>query len=57
MAVGNGFGAGINMTIGADLSPSIGRAKFLSIWSMFSQVAIVPSPWLSQASCWFLPSR
>lgn len=44
MAIGNGFGAGINMTIGADLSPNIGRAKFLSIWSMFSQVAIVAGP-------------
>ncbi|MBF0808564.1 MFS transporter [Rothia nasimurium] len=44
MAIGNGFGAGINMTIGADLSPNVGRAKFLSIWSMFSQVAIVAGP-------------
>ncbi|WP_083090763.1 MULTISPECIES: MFS transporter [Rothia] len=44
MAVGNGFGAGINMTIGADLSPNTGRATFLSIWSLFSQVAIVAGP-------------
>ncbi|WP_237200268.1 MFS transporter [Rothia nasimurium] len=44
MAIGNGFGAGINMTIGADLSPNVGRAKFLSIWSMFSQVAILAGP-------------
>lgn len=41
MSVGNGLGSGINMTIGADLSPDTGRAKFLSIWSMFSQVAVV----------------
>lgn len=37
MSVGNGLGAGINMTIGADLSPNVGRAKFLSIWAMFTQ--------------------
>lgn len=39
-----GFGAGINMTIGAGLSPNVGRAKFLSIWSMFSQVSVVAGP-------------
>ena len=44
MSVGNGLGSGINMTIGADLSPDTGRAKFLSIWSMFSQVAVVGGP-------------
>lgn len=37
MSIGNGLGAGINMTIGADLSPARGRAKFLSIWAMFTQ--------------------
>lgn len=37
MSLGNGLGAGINMTIGADLSPARGRARFLSIWAMFSQ--------------------
>jgi MFS family permease len=37
MSIGNGLGAGINMTIGADLSPNVGRAKFLSIWAMFTQ--------------------
>lgn len=44
MSVGDGLGSGINMTIGADLSPDTGRAKFLSIWSMFSQVAVVGGP-------------
>lgn len=44
MSVGNGLGSGINMTIGADLSPDTGGAKFLSIWSMFSQVAVVGGP-------------
>ncbi|WP_349829247.1 MFS transporter [Brevibacterium litoralis] len=36
MAVGNGMGAGINMTIGADLSPAVGRARFLGIWALYS---------------------
>lgn len=44
MSVGDGLGSGINMTIGADLSPDTGGAKFLSIWSMFSQVAVVGGP-------------
>lgn len=32
------------MTIGADLSPSIGRARFLSKWAIFSQAAVVAGP-------------
>lgn len=44
MSIGNGLGAGINMTIGADLSPNIGRAKFLSIWAMFTQGGQVGGP-------------
>lgn len=44
MSIGNGLGAGVNMTIGADLSPNVGRAKFLSIWAMFSQVGGIGGP-------------
>lgn len=44
MAIGNGLGAGINMTIGADLSPARGRARFLSIWAMFSQAGQLGGP-------------
>ncbi|WP_232548613.1 MFS transporter [Propioniciclava soli] len=44
MSVGNGLGAGINMTIGADLSPARGRARFLSIWAMFSQAGQLGGP-------------
>lgn len=36
MALGNGLGTGINMTIGADLSPAQGRAKFLGVWALFN---------------------
>lgn len=44
IGVGNGLGAGINMTIGADLSPDIGRAKFLSVWAMFTQAGMLGGP-------------
>lgn len=46
MSLGNGLGAGINMTIGADLSPSTGRAQFLSVWAMFTQGGAVCGPLL-----------
>ncbi|GAA1551620.1 MFS transporter [Brevibacterium picturae] len=44
MAVGNGLGAGINMTIGADLSPTVGRARFLGIWAIFSNGGKLAGP-------------
>lgn len=44
MSIGNGLGAGINMTIGADLSPARGRARFLSIWAMFTQAGQLGGP-------------
>ena len=44
MAVGNGLGAGINMTIGADLSPVTGRARFLGIWAIFSNGGKLAGP-------------
>lgn len=44
MALGNGMGAGINMTIGADLSPAVGRARFLGIWAIFTNVGRVGGP-------------
>lgn len=44
MAVGNGLGAGVNMTIGADLSPAIGRARFLGIWAIFNNGGKLAGP-------------
>jgi MFS family permease len=32
MGLGNGIGAGIVMTLGADVSPAIGRPTFLGLW-------------------------
>ncbi|MEL4503329.1 MFS transporter [Luteococcus sp. H138] len=46
MAVGNGLGAGVNMTIGADLSPSQGRGRFLGVWALFSNVGVLGGPLL-----------
>lgn len=44
MAVGNGLGAGVNMTIGADLSPKVGRGRFLGIWAIFSNIGVLGGP-------------
>nr|WP_284711037.1 MFS transporter [Brevibacterium sp. XM4083] len=46
MAVGNGLGAGVNMTIGADLSPAVGRARFLGVWAIFSNGGKLAGPTL-----------
>lgn len=35
---GNGLGAGVVMTLGADFSPAVGRAEFLSVWRLVSDV-------------------
>ena len=45
-SVGNGLGSGINMTIGADLSPPIGRAKFLGYWNAIGQIGSLTGPGL-----------
>ncbi len=34
--VGNGFGTGIVMTLGADFAPAIGRGNFLGVWRLVS---------------------
>ncbi len=38
MAVGNGLGSGIVMTLGADAAPRVGRAPFLGLWRLLSLV-------------------
>ncbi|GGL34267.1 MFS transporter [Phycicoccus endophyticus] len=38
MAVGNGLGSGIVMTLGADAAPVHGRAPFLGVWRLLSLV-------------------
>ena len=36
MSFGNGIGAGIMMTLGADTAPAVGRTKFLGVWRLLS---------------------
>ncbi len=38
MAVGNGLGSGIVMTLGADHAPIAGRAQFLGAWRLCGDV-------------------
>ena len=46
MAFGNGLGAGVNMTIGAGLSPAVGRPRFLGIWAIFNNGGKLGGPTL-----------
>ncbi|HEX5140025.1 MAG TPA: MFS transporter [Dehalococcoidia bacterium] len=42
--LGNGFGAGINMTLGADFSPRVGRGEFLGVWRLVSDIGQASGP-------------
>lgn len=44
MGFGNGMGAGLIMTIGADLSPPIGRAAFLGAWRLAPDLGTAVGP-------------
>src|SRR5690606_28172133 len=44
--LGNGFGSGINMTLGADASPNHGRTEFLGIWRLISDVGTSAGPFI-----------
>ncbi|TAL78344.1 MAG: MFS transporter [Burkholderiaceae bacterium] len=50
MGFGNGVGSGINMTIGADASPSAGRTQFLGIWRFITDVGTCGGPVLMSAT-------
>ncbi|WP_022870451.1 MFS transporter [Yaniella halotolerans] len=49
IGLGNGFGAGIVMTLGADYSPAIGRPKFLALWRLLSDAGMLSGPLLISA--------
>jgi MFS family permease len=49
MGLGNGLGSGINMTIGADASPAVGRAAFLGVFRLFGDVGNGTGPMLLSA--------
>lgn len=44
MALGNGLGAGIVMTLGADASPAVGRAQFLGAWRFAGDLGVTGGP-------------
>jgi MFS family permease len=41
---GNGIGSGMNMTLGADHSPRHGRAHFLGVWRLMSDIGASSGP-------------
>jgi MFS family permease len=44
LGFGNGIGSGMVMTLGADFSPSVGRAQFLGIWRELSDAGSTVGP-------------
>ena len=49
LGVANGLGAGINMTLGSDFSPSMGRSQFFGMWRLVSDVGTAGGPLLVAA--------
>ncbi|AXE37230.1 MFS transporter [Acidipropionibacterium virtanenii] len=49
IGLGNGFGAGIVMTMGADLSPDVDRSTFLGMWQSVQQAGMTAGPFLVSA--------
>ncbi len=43
---GNGLGSGINMTLGSDFSPSIGRGEFLGVWRLVGDLGTAGGPFV-----------
>jgi len=44
IGLGNGFGSGINMTIGTDLAPSNAVSEFLGLWRLFGDIGTSAGP-------------
>ncbi|HEX5771046.1 MAG TPA: MFS transporter [Nocardioidaceae bacterium] len=44
LGLGNGLGAGIIMTIGADVAPTDGRSSFLGVWRLFQDTGDAMGP-------------
>ncbi|MDX6235379.1 MAG: hypothetical protein QOG10_194, partial [Kribbellaceae bacterium] len=49
MGIGNGLGAGLIMTLGADASPLVGRAQFLGAFRLFADTGGGAGPFLIAA--------
>lgn len=46
LGVANGLGAGLNMTLGSDLSPTAGRSEFLGMWRTAGDIGTAGGPLL-----------
>jgi hypothetical protein len=44
IGIGNGFGAGINMTTGTDLAPERSVAEFLGLWRLYGDLGTAVGP-------------
>ena len=44
IGMGNGFGAGINMTIGTDLAPDGAVSEFIGLWRLFGDIGASAGP-------------
>lgn len=54
MGLGNGFGSGIVMTMGADLAPSGARERFLGWWQGIGSIGTAAGPFTVSATTAFL---
>jgi len=43
---GNGMGAGVVMTLGADFSPAVGRGEFLGVWRLIGDMGTAGGPFV-----------
>lgn len=50
LGLANGLGAGMNMTLGSDLSPLTGRSRFLGVWRLVSDSGNVGGPLIVAAA-------
>ncbi len=55
IAVGNGLGSGIVMTIGADTAPTVGRAQYLGGWRLCGDIGNSGGPLLVAAVAMVAP--
>lgn len=49
LGFGNAMGSGIVMTLGADLTPDVGRASFLAVWRTVSDAGTTAGPLIDSA--------
>lgn len=49
LGLGNAMGSGVVMTLGADLTPEVGRASFLAVWRTISDGGTAAGPLIDSA--------